>query len=132
MKWLLSLSAVVALSSTLALAQTPISRAINKWQQQPRKDRRDFVERVKAGRRNARANGKRLGRPSRGVDAATVAKLRGQGAGWHAISIQRGVGLATLHRAAGGRSKTREKVLGTPRIVNSWSCVQPVTISYMG
>lgn len=79
MKWLLSLSAVVALSSTLALAQTPITRAINKWHQQPRKDRRDFVERVKAGRRNARANGKRLGRPSRGVNAATVAKLRGQG-----------------------------------------------------
>jgi DNA invertase Pin-like site-specific DNA recombinase len=35
-----------------------------------------IVERVKAGLRNARAKGKRLGRPKSSVDAATVVKLR--------------------------------------------------------
>jgi DNA invertase Pin-like site-specific DNA recombinase len=36
-----------------------------------------IVERVRAGLRNARAKGKRLGRPSVAVDAAAVARLRG-------------------------------------------------------
>ena len=63
-------------------------------------------ERVRAGLRNARAKGKRLGRPSRSVDAAKVQALRVQGASWRAISAQLGIGLATLHRAAGGRSRT--------------------------
>ena len=52
-----------------------------------------IVERVKAGLRNARAKGKRLGWPSRDVDAATVAMLRSQGASWRTISTQLGVGL---------------------------------------
>jgi DNA invertase Pin-like site-specific DNA recombinase len=70
-------------------------------------------ERVKAGIRNARAKGRRIGRPCKTVDVATVARLRNQGASWRAISTQLGVGVATLHRAAGGRSKTRESILGT-------------------
>jgi DNA invertase Pin-like site-specific DNA recombinase len=41
-------------------------------------------ERVRAGIRNARAKGKRLGRPSKVV--ATVAMLRSQGTTWRAIS----------------------------------------------
>jgi DNA invertase Pin-like site-specific DNA recombinase len=40
-------------------------------------------ERVRAGIRNARAKGKRLGRPSK---VATVAMLRSQGTTWRAIS----------------------------------------------
>jgi len=43
-----------------------------------------IVERVKAGLRNARAKGKRLGRPSTGIDRATVETLRRQGAIWRA------------------------------------------------
>ena len=74
-----------------------------------------IVERVKAGLRNARAKGKRLGRPAKVLDVSTVATLRGQGASWRAISTQLGVGLATLHRAAGGGSKTLERDLGTQR-----------------
>ena len=35
-----------------------------------------IVERVRAGLRNARAKGKRLGRPSKNVDRTTVAALR--------------------------------------------------------
>ncbi len=71
------------------------------------------AERVKAGLRNARAKGQRLGRPPRDLDAAKIAKLRAQGLAWRAIAAQLGVGLATLHRAAGGRSKTQERDFGT-------------------
>ncbi len=38
-----------------------------------------IVERVRAGLRNARAKGKRLGRPRVAVDAARIARLRSQG-----------------------------------------------------
>lgn len=72
-----------------------------------------IAERVKAGLRNARAKGQRLGRPPRDLDAAKIAKLRAQGLAWRAIAAQLGVGLATLHRAAGGRSKTQERDFGT-------------------
>jgi DNA invertase Pin-like site-specific DNA recombinase len=64
-------------------------------------------ERVKAGLRNARAMGKRLGRPKKAVDPTTVTHLRKQGRSWRAIASQLGVGLATLHRASGPRSKTQ-------------------------
>src|SRR5450755_2913013 len=37
-----------------------------------------IVERVRAGLRNARAKGKRLGRPKKDVDATEVARLRSQ------------------------------------------------------
>jgi DNA invertase Pin-like site-specific DNA recombinase len=70
-------------------------------------------ERVKAGLRNARAKGKRLGRPSKGVDAAVVGRMRSQGATWRGIAKQLGVGLATLHRASVSRSKTQERDFGT-------------------
>jgi DNA invertase Pin-like site-specific DNA recombinase len=56
-------------------------------------------ERVKAGLRNARAKGKRLGRPRRDVDATKVAARRASGASWRAVSRERGVGLGTLYRA---------------------------------
>jgi DNA invertase Pin-like site-specific DNA recombinase len=58
-----------------------------------------IVERVRAGLRNARAKGKRLGRPSKGIDRATVAALRSQGASWRAIAEKLGVGVGTLYRA---------------------------------
>src|SRR5256886_10487472 len=41
-----------------------------------------IVERVRAGLRNARAKGKRLGRPRRLLDTKTIAALRTQGVGW--------------------------------------------------
>ena len=55
-------------------------------------------ERVRAGLRNARAKGRKLGRPRRIVDSAKVAALRASGASWRAISRQTGVGVATLYR----------------------------------
>jgi DNA invertase Pin-like site-specific DNA recombinase len=72
-----------------------------------------IVERVRAGLRNARAKGQRLGRPPRDLDCRRIAALRAQGLAWRAIAAQLGVGLATLHRAAGGRSKVQERELGT-------------------
>ena len=66
-----------------------------------------IVERVKAGLRNTRAKGKWFGRPSKAVDAATVARLWGQGLIWRAIAEQVGVGVGTHYRLAAGRSKIR-------------------------
>jgi putative DNA-invertase from lambdoid prophage Rac len=69
-----------------------------------------IVERVKAGLRNAKANGKRLGRPTRVVDAQRVAALRAQGASWKRIAAEMGIGVGTLYRLAREGSKIREKV----------------------
>lgn len=57
-------------------------------------------ERVKAGLRNARAKGKRLGRPRQFVNASRVAALRDSGASWREIAGELGVGLATVYRSA--------------------------------
>ena len=69
------------------------------------------VERVKAGLRNARAKGKRLGRPRSVVDTSRVAALRSQGLGWKKIAAQLGVGVGTLYRLALNGSKIRERVI---------------------
>lgn len=58
-----------------------------------------IVERVKAGLRNARAKGKRLGRPRSFVDAQKIARLRAQGVPWRKIARQVGVSARTARRA---------------------------------
>jgi DNA invertase Pin-like site-specific DNA recombinase len=73
-----------------------------------------IVERVKAGLRNARAKGKRLGRPKRVLDARRIAALRAQGFGWKRIAKDMTVGVGTVIRHAGEGSKIREKVFGAP------------------
>jgi DNA invertase Pin-like site-specific DNA recombinase len=72
-----------------------------------------IAERVRAGLRNARAKGKRLGRPLKDLDGRQIATLRAQGVGWRAIAKQLGVGVGTLYRSSLGRSKIRERVFGT-------------------
>jgi DNA invertase Pin-like site-specific DNA recombinase len=62
-------------------------------------------ERVRAGLRNARAKGKRLGRPKADVDVARVKELRNSGRSWRAIAKQMGLGLGTVVRALAVRSK---------------------------
>ena len=57
-------------------------------------------ERVKAGLRNARAKGRRLGRPRALVNVARVQRLRAQGLSWREVSQKVGVPKATLLRAA--------------------------------
>lgn len=62
-------------------------------------------ERVKAGLRNARAKGKKLGRPRLDIDRSQVEALRAAGASWRAIAEKLGVALGTVHRIAQPRSK---------------------------
>ncbi len=58
-----------------------------------------IAERVRAGLRNAKAKGKKLGRPRVAVDAARVARLRAQGASWREISRELGLGKGSVQRA---------------------------------
>jgi DNA invertase Pin-like site-specific DNA recombinase len=58
-----------------------------------------IIERVRAGVRNARSKGKRLGRPTVTVDRARIAAMRSGGASWRNISAEVGIKLGTLHRA---------------------------------
>ena len=58
-----------------------------------------IVERVKAGLRNARAKGKRIGRPKVSVDANRVAVLRNAGRSWREIAEQTGWKKGTVQRA---------------------------------
>jgi DNA invertase Pin-like site-specific DNA recombinase len=58
-----------------------------------------IVERVKAGLRNARAKGKRLGRPEKIVDAARIGRLRAQGVSWRKIARQMECSARTARRA---------------------------------
>jgi DNA invertase Pin-like site-specific DNA recombinase len=58
-------------------------------------------ERVRSGLRNAKAKGRKLGRPRVCVDVLKVQALRASGASWRAVSQQTGISLATLHRVCG-------------------------------
>jgi DNA invertase Pin-like site-specific DNA recombinase len=56
-------------------------------------------ERVRAGLKNAKAKGTRLGRPRVFVNLSEVQRLRALGLGWRAIAEHLGVGVATVLRA---------------------------------
>ncbi len=64
-----------------------------------------IAERVRAGLRNARAKGKRLGRPSVVVNAPRIATLRRAGASWAEISVQLGIGATTARRVVSSLAK---------------------------
>ncbi len=67
---------------------------------------RDIIaERVKAGLRRARVNGKKLGRPRVAVDTDRIAALRAQGRSWIEISRELGIGKGTAQRALSARPK---------------------------
>jgi DNA invertase Pin-like site-specific DNA recombinase len=76
-------------------------------------------ERVKAGLRNARAKGKRLGRPRTYVNADKVLELRKAGLSWRAVAKKLGVGVGTVHRAAQDRSKNVCGEFGTDDLTES-------------
>jgi DNA invertase Pin-like site-specific DNA recombinase len=74
---------------------------------------RDCIrERVRSGLRNARAKGKRLGRPPKVVDAARIARLRAQGLSWRTVAAQVGSNTATVRRAVSGRDKNLSESSG--------------------
>jgi DNA invertase Pin-like site-specific DNA recombinase len=56
-------------------------------------------ERVRAGLRNARAKGKRLGRPRVIVNVSRIVLLRGQGLSWSQIKTETGISKGTAQRA---------------------------------
>src|SRR5262249_22904717 len=72
-----------------------------------------IVERVKAGLRNAKAKGKRLGRPKKVLDARRIGMLPAQGLGSQRIAAELEVAVGTLYRLALEGSKIREMVSGT-------------------
>jgi len=57
-------------------------------------------ERVRSGLRNARAKGKRLGRPTVMVDADEITRLRADGLSMAAIAEQLGISVGTVHARA--------------------------------
>lgn len=63
-----------------------------------------IVERVRAGIRNAKAKGKRLGRPRKVHDATEIKRLRAEGASWRVVGAALGIAPATaLQTVARGR-----------------------------
>jgi DNA invertase Pin-like site-specific DNA recombinase len=72
-----------------------------------------IVERVKAGLRNAKAKGKRLGRPKVSVDSAHIAALRRAGRSWSEIAGDTGLTKGTIQRAFYGHKAN----LGLPKNV---------------
>lgn len=57
-----------------------------------------IVERVRAGMNSARARGKRLGRPSSGINVDQIVALRSSGASWRRVGEELGVDAATALR----------------------------------
>lgn len=64
-----------------------------------------IVERVKAGLRNAKAKGKRLGRPRVAVDPIKIGRLRAEGLSWAHVAERLGVGEGTAYRAWAASAK---------------------------
>jgi len=64
-----------------------------------------IAERVKAGLRNARAKGKRLGRPRVIVDATRIGSLRAHGRSWREIVAEMGISKGSAQRAFCGLPK---------------------------
>ena len=58
-----------------------------------------IIERVRAGVRNAKAKGKRLGRPRIAVNARKVAQLRESGASWSEVCDATGLSAGTARRS---------------------------------
>src|SRR5579872_1907612 len=64
-----------------------------------------IVERVRAGLRNARAKGKRLGRPKVIVDTSRIASLRARDCSWRTIARQVGCSARTARRLGAAMGK---------------------------
>jgi DNA invertase Pin-like site-specific DNA recombinase len=72
-----------------------------------------IAERVRAGLRNARAKGRRLGRPRVSVDSARIVALRRTGRSWSEIAKETGWTKGTVQRAYYGQ----KAYPGLPKIV---------------
>ena len=63
-------------------------------------ERNLIADRVRAGLRNARAKGKRLGRPTKPVDVGEINSLRAAGHSWRTIAGMMKVSVGTVYAAA--------------------------------
>ena len=63
-------------------------------------ERQTIVERVRGGLRNARAKGKRLGRPRKTVDVDRINSLRASGHSWRTIAGVMKLSVGTVYAAA--------------------------------
>jgi DNA invertase Pin-like site-specific DNA recombinase len=69
-------------------------------------ERAMIVERVKAGRARARAQGKRLGRPKVPLRTeVAIRRLRSEGLGIKTIAMRVGCGVGTVQRVVGERRR---------------------------
>lgn len=66
-------------------------------------ERNLIAERVRAGLRNARAKGKRLGRPTKRVDIDRINALRAAGHSWRSIATTMKLAVGTVYAAARSR-----------------------------
>jgi DNA invertase Pin-like site-specific DNA recombinase len=64
-----------------------------------------IAERIRAGLRNARAKGKRLGRPRKVLADSRIASLRSRGCSWRTIARQLGCSARTARRSWQNRPK---------------------------
>jgi DNA invertase Pin-like site-specific DNA recombinase len=64
-----------------------------------------ITERVRAGIRNAKAKGKRCGRPKVSVNASRIVTLRSRGLSWSTICRETGLSKGTAQRAAASLPK---------------------------
>lgn len=63
-------------------------------------ERNLIAERVRSGLRNARAKGKRLGRPTKPVDVGQINSLRASGRSWRTIAGMMKLSVGTVYAAA--------------------------------
>jgi DNA invertase Pin-like site-specific DNA recombinase len=70
-------------------------------------------ERVRAGIRNARSKGQRLGRPSVTLDRSKIAVLRSQGHSLRAIAAELGCSHALVNKTLANMRATKTENLGT-------------------
>lgn len=61
-----------------------------------------IAERVRAGLRNAKAKGRKLGRPPKRVNPTQIVALRAQGLPWRTVGARLGVSAAKAHAACKG------------------------------
>ena len=64
-----------------------------------------IAERVRAGLRNARAKGKRLGRPPVNLDCSQIAQLRAEGCSIRQIAENLGVSRSLVHKTLANRGQ---------------------------
>ena len=87
----------VGLSESLDTA-TPAGRMVFTVQGAVAELERSLIaERVRAGLRNAKAKGRKLGRPRVAVDATRVTRLRASGLSWPKIARELGVSVGTVY-----------------------------------